>query len=88
MSSCYICGGQHISSQCDELSTELKELRAPKPTGPRGQDEEDKLCVSFQDPSAEAFFCHQSLQAADITTQRSGVIDVTASASSGDVTRK
>ena len=48
MSSCYICGGQHISSQCDELSTELKELRAPKPTGPRGQDEEDKLCVKTQ----------------------------------------
>ena len=88
MSSCYICGGQHISSQCDELSTELKELRAPKPTGPRGQDEEDNLCVSFQEPSAEAFLCHQSLQAADITTQRSGVMDVTASASSGDFTRK
>lgn len=41
MSSCTICGEQHRVDRCDELHTEIKGLKDPQPTGPRGQDDED-----------------------------------------------
>lgn len=41
MSACTICGEQHRVHRCNELHTEIKELQDPKPTGPRGQDDED-----------------------------------------------
>jgi len=41
MSACTICGEQHRVHRCDELHTDIKELRDPQPTGPRGQDDED-----------------------------------------------
>jgi len=43
MSSCTICGENHPAYRCDELHTEIKELKDPQPTGPRGQDEDDAL---------------------------------------------
>ena len=73
---------------CPELYTEIKPLKDPQPTGPRGHDDEDdSLCVSSHMPSTDAFRCHQSLQAADITVQRSAVIAAAAFASSGVLAR-
>ena len=90
MSFCSICGEEgHNPSLCMELWSDILELRAPKPSGPRGQgDEDDSLCVSAHEPSADAFLCHQSRQAADITIHLSGVTEVATRASSGDLTRK
>jgi hypothetical protein len=41
MSSCSVCGENHTAHRCDELHTEIKGLKDPQPTGPRGQDDED-----------------------------------------------
>jgi hypothetical protein len=41
MSSCSVCGENHAAHRCDELHTEIKGLKDPQPTGPRGQDDED-----------------------------------------------
>ena len=47
MSSCSVCGENHGTHRCDELHTEIKELRDPQPTGPRGQDEDDALSLTL-----------------------------------------
>ena len=41
MSSCSVCGDYHRIMTCPELSGEIRPLKDPQPTGPRGQDEED-----------------------------------------------
>jgi len=41
MSSCSVCGDYHRVMTCPELSGEIRPLKDPQPTGPRGQDDED-----------------------------------------------
>jgi hypothetical protein len=41
MSACSVCGENHHTQRCNELHNEIKELKDPQPTGPRGNDDED-----------------------------------------------
>ena len=45
MSACSVCGDNHMSMACTELYSEIKPLKDPKPTGPRGQDEDDAVAL-------------------------------------------
>ena len=47
MSSCSVCGENHGTHRCDELYMEIRALKDPQPTGPRGQDEDDALNLNL-----------------------------------------
>ena len=51
MSSCSVCGENHGTHRCDELYMEIRALKDPKPTGPRGQDEDDSLRLNIRHPA-------------------------------------
>lgn len=41
MSACSVCGEAHHTHRCNELHNEIKPLKDPQPSGPRGHDDED-----------------------------------------------
>ena len=52
MSSCSVCGDHHKTMTCPELYGEIRPLKDPQPTGPRGQDDEDDAVAASENPAS------------------------------------